>query len=102
MGQIVAFSRRTKRRALLRKVYDSLRAWWPVVIVAVIVSSTFATSPWPMGVTVRHLLAARNCDAARAIGLAPAMRGAPGYWSKLDADHDGIACEPWPSRMRQR
>lgn len=44
----------------------------------------------------RHLLAAPNCDAARSVGLAPAQRGQPGYWSKHDADNDGIACEPWP------
>jgi hypothetical protein len=100
VGQIVAFSRRTKRRALLRTVYDSVRAWWPLVIVAVIISSTFAASPWPVTVTMRHLLAFRNCDTAREVGLAPALRGAPGYWSKLDADNDGIACEPWPPRMR--
>jgi hypothetical protein len=55
-----------------------------------------AASPWPMSVTVRHLMAAPNCDAARVVGLAPAARGAPGYWSRHDADGDGIACEPWP------
>lgn len=44
----------------------------------------------------RHLLAAPNCEAARAVGLAPARRGQPGYWPKHDADNDGIACEPWP------
>jgi hypothetical protein len=44
----------------------------------------------------RHLLAARNCDAVRAQGLAPARRGHPGYHEWLDRDQDGIACEPWP------
>ncbi len=34
-----------------------------------------------------------NCTAARAAGAAPIMRGEPGYASKLDRDHDGIACE---------
>ncbi|WP_081455370.1 excalibur calcium-binding domain-containing protein [Roseibium aggregatum] len=28
--------------------------------------------------------------------VATADRGEPGYWSKLDADRDGIACEPFP------
>lgn len=53
-------------------------------------------SPWPAPETIRHLLAAPNCAAARAVGLAPAYRGDPGYWSRHDADNDGIACEPWP------
>jgi hypothetical protein len=100
VAQIVAFSRQPKRRALLRTVYDSARASWPFVIVAVIISSTFAASPWPVAVTVRHLLAFKNCEAAREVGLAPANRGAPGYWSKLDADNDGVACEPWPRSVR--
>jgi len=59
-------------------------------------------SPWPLGVTLRHLGAMRNCDAARAMGLAPARRGEPGYWPKHDADNDGIACEPWPHRWSDR
>jgi hypothetical protein len=54
--------------------------------------------PWPLTVTLKHLVAARNCDAARSVGLAPARRGEPGYWAKNDADNDGIACEPWPRR----
>lgn len=34
-----------------------------------------------------------NCDAARDAGVAPIYEGQPGYRSKLDRDHDGIACE---------
>jgi Excalibur calcium-binding domain len=34
-----------------------------------------------------------NCDAARAAGAAPVMRGDPGYARRLDRDHDGIGCE---------
>jgi hypothetical protein len=55
-------------------------------------------SPWSVGLTARHLVAARNCDAARSVDLAPALRGQPGYWPWLDADKDGIACEPWHGR----
>ena len=44
---------------------------------------------------VRHLAAARDCDAARAAGLAPSLRGRPGYWAMHDRDGDGIACEPY-------
>lgn len=36
-----------------------------------------------------------NCAAARAAGAAPIPIGEPGYRPQLDADHDGIACEPW-------
>ncbi len=38
----------------------------------------------------------RNCDEARAAGVAPIRRGQPGYSPRLDADLDGIACEPYP------
>jgi hypothetical protein len=34
-----------------------------------------------------------NCDAARAAGAAPVLRGQPGYRSGLDRDDDGVACE---------
>ena len=36
-----------------------------------------------------------NCDAARAAGAAPIYAGEPGYRPPLDADDDGIACEPY-------
>lgn len=35
----------------------------------------------------------QNCAAVRAAGKAPLHVGDPGYCSKLDRDHDGIACE---------
>jgi len=37
----------------------------------------------------------RRCDDARAAGSAPIYRGEPGYRDILDADNDGIACEPY-------
>jgi len=66
--------------------------------VGAVYSALEASSPWPAVTTLKHLLAAPNCSAARAMGLAPAYRGHPGYWPKHDADNDGIACEPWPQR----
>jgi hypothetical protein len=48
---------------------------------------------------VRHILAAPDCSMARLVGLAPARRGQPGYWSSHDRDNDGIACEPWHPRL---
>ena len=43
-----------------------------------------------------------NCAAARAAGMAPIHIGQPGYRPALDADNDGIACEPIPNWMRWR
>lgn len=34
-----------------------------------------------------------NCAAVRAAGKAPLHQGQPGYSTKLDRDHDGVACE---------
>lgn len=34
-----------------------------------------------------------NCDAVRAAGKAPLLKGQPGYSADLDRDGDGIACE---------
>jgi hypothetical protein len=36
-----------------------------------------------------------RCDAARTAGTTPIYRGEPGYRDALDADGDGIACEPY-------
>ncbi|SHI37839.1 Excalibur calcium-binding domain-containing protein [Roseomonas rosea] len=77
-----------------------------VLVLAVIALGTVSSvadlvlSPWPLAVTIKHYRARRNCDAARAVGLAPARRGAPGYWEHLDADEDGISCEPWGRNRR--
>lgn len=42
----------------------------------------------------------RNCAQARAMGLAMARRGEPGYAPHLDRDNDGVACEPLPRSRR--
>lgn len=36
-----------------------------------------------------------QCSEARAAGVAPIRAGQPGYRSGLDADGDGVACEPY-------
>ncbi len=94
-------SRKLDLASKLRRVGARLRHWLGVLCISVSIlgGAYFAiatTSPWPVPVTVRHLMAAPNCDAARAVGLAPAERGEPGYWLRHDADGDGLACEPWP------
>lgn len=53
--------------------------------------------PDRLPLALRHLIAASNCTLARAVDLAPARVGEPGYWRHLDRDHDGIACEPVPA-----
>ncbi|MEM7635328.1 MAG: excalibur calcium-binding domain-containing protein [Pseudomonadota bacterium] len=50
---------------------------------------------WPLATKLKHMAAAPNCSAARAVGLAPSKRGEPGYYFRHDRDRDGIACEPW-------
>lgn len=42
--------------------------------------------------------APRNCTIARVRGMESIRRGEPGYAPHLDADGDGIACEPYPDR----
>lgn len=85
--------------------YGSLRHFpggllFALALVAGSLGYKIATSPWPLSVTLRHIAAAPNCDAARRVGLAPARAGQPGYYPRHDADNDGIACEPWPRRRR--
>jgi hypothetical protein len=94
-------SRRLDRSLRIRRAQGIMLRWAGNVLIlgSVVGGGCLAiatSSPWPFSVTLRHLLSAPNCDAARAVGLAPAVRGAPGYWSGHDADADGIACEPWP------
>lgn len=36
-----------------------------------------------------------SCDEVRAAGKAPLRSGEPGYRPEMDADGDGIACEPY-------
>ena len=98
---------RTKRRywAVPRpKCTMSLRRFYRRAKVAALAASAAAVfyldlttlPPWPPITALRHIAASPNCTAARAVGLAPAYSGQPGYWPSHDRDGDGIACEPWP------
>lgn len=98
------FARATARRQP-RNRSQSWKALSGLLIVAVAVALAAwaltarlpaTASHWSFNERLRHILAAPNCDAARAMGLAPARRGAPGYYQRHDADRDGIACEPFP------
>lgn len=105
-ARIYTFPRANRSAAVSRRAGSRPRGRWYLrhwrltallVVLAVLASwSLVAVKPRTVGEGARHLLAAPNCDAARAVGLAPARRGQPGYYASHDADGDGIACEPWP------
>ena len=84
----------------------NLRRWYrlgKVAALAAMVSFALcwvllSLSPWPPILMLRHIASSPSCSAARAVGLAPARKGEPGYWTSHDADEDGIACEPLARR----
>jgi hypothetical protein len=89
-----AIGHRHDRKIRLRKTLRALRAPALVAVTAiVVVAGIVRFSPYSLTDTLRHIAAAPNCAAARAVGLAPAHRGEPGYWPSHDADKDGISCE---------
>ena len=49
-------------------------------------------------VQIQHRIAYLNCGAARAVKLAAARIGQPGYWRHLDSNNDGISCGPTDRR----
>ncbi|WP_051329387.1 excalibur calcium-binding domain-containing protein [Geminicoccus roseus] len=67
-----------------------------LLALAVIYAALMLGSPWDQLTTLKHYAAGLNCASARAVGLAPARRGEPGYWWRNDRDGDGEACEVWP------
>ncbi|MEO3432375.1 excalibur calcium-binding domain-containing protein [Inquilinus sp. CAU 1745] len=78
------------------------------MVIAVLFVGTIAAASWVAAVgpaqasiRIRHIAAAPNCNAARAVGLAPSHRGQPGYYPSHDRDNDGTACEPWPANARR-
>jgi len=89
-------SHRWDRASRRRKFYRAVGLWLVGALGAFAVTWYFLSSPWPPIPTLKHLAAFPNCDAARLVGLAPARKGEPGYWSRHDRDQDGISCEPWP------
>ncbi|MDA0786571.1 MAG: excalibur calcium-binding domain-containing protein [Proteobacteria bacterium] len=92
---------RTRKMRRLAFRFTVGRAGLAVLTAAAIVGSFYAAtsqSDWNRRTILKHIAAAPNCDAARAVGLAPARRGEPGYYDKHDRDKDGIACEVWPRR----
>lgn len=98
-----AISRGFDRVMTLRR----LDRWASIAALTVIGSCAFywglvIFSPWPPMMTLKHIAAFPNCAAARAVGLAPAKQGEPGFWHRQDRDGDGTSCEPSPHREHGR
>lgn len=104
MAKLIPFSRqpltgriRPRRRYPWRAILGALPIVFLVAMYAVEIVGSFQRSrSMTIGEAFRHIAARPNCDAARAVNLAPAKRGEPGYWPSHDADDDRVACEPWP------
>jgi hypothetical protein len=100
-GRLEAISRRIERQAMRRATrrrvasWAKVTAWMGICAVAVYIALA-QLSPWPPLVTLKHLASSPSCAAVRAMGLAPAIKGQPGYWPSHDADHDDKSCEPVP------
>lgn len=83
----------SKRLSAQSEISDRLKLISTFVLIALCLYLGLTQfSPWDVPTTLRHLAAGGGCDIARAVHLAPAQRGEPGYWSYLDPRHKGIAC----------
>lgn len=105
-----------RQQLMMKRTLRNLRTWAPPISIGVIVGAltyfaieqlsdapalalTATASPQTLAaeIDVRHQTAAfANCAAARTAGAAPIRAGQPGYGDHLDADGDGIGCEPYP------
>lgn len=65
----------------------------PILVCGLTASIFIRTSDYPPPDALRHLIALTGCDAALAVGVAPAREGQLGYHAKNDPDGDGIACD---------
>ena len=82
----------------LDRAYAPLRlviklALTPVLAVAVATSIFMSAGPYDRDAALRHIVAIAGCEAADAVGLAPARAGQPGYHRPLDPDGDGRSCQ---------
>ncbi|GGJ29780.1 excalibur calcium-binding domain-containing protein [Neoroseomonas lacus] len=92
------------RPALLRRPW---RSRWGIALpfLAVLGALAFTgalrlVAPYVPASLTRAYGVPRNCAQARAMGYASARIGTPGYFRHLDADGDGISCEPPPRPRR--
>ena len=77
------------------KVFWNLAVYGTIAAIPLVL---FLTSPFTAGETARHYVAATGCHFGSLVSLTPARKGQPGYFSHLDPDNDGVACEPTARR----
>ena len=65
--------------------------------IGVVIGIASAYYEFPNDLSLKSFVYYRNCDAAWGAGVAPILKGQPGYRLGLDRDRDGIACEPYDS-----
>jgi hypothetical protein len=94
--QVEAISRRYERAVKLRLRRSAMAPALTAISAVAFSWGLMSLSPWPSATTLKHIASFPNCDAARAVGLAPAIEGQPGCWPRHDAAKDGRSCEPWP------
>jgi Excalibur calcium-binding domain len=75
-------------------------AWGAVGIMAIgcLIAAQSSRPKWTIATSLPVATYVANCSEARARGIAPIFRGQPGYRPALDADNDGVACEPYRGR----
>lgn len=89
LGSYALAQERTKRRAGKMRVVRT----FAITAVPIFIFG-MAVTHWKSVRTAMPVFY-RNCTAARRAGAAPIRQGEPGYRLALDADADGIACEPY-------
>ena len=95
--QFRAASRRHDGISAPRLAHKRVKIWPLTILGAIALYLVLANFlPWLPSMALESGPYYRNCDAARAAGVAPIYRGQPGYRLPLDRDGDGIACEPRP------
>ncbi len=102
-GLMLVMGKRAKLRMAGYLVLAMIAGYWGALRFEA-PSDALHEDTWPSGITASTSKQAfdpklqviyRNCAEARAAGAAPIHRGEPGYAPWLDADNDGIACEPY-------
>jgi hypothetical protein len=94
-------SERSFRKSRPRWRAWSSRAWLGTGLLALTTLYLFYSwiwnsNLWPSQQALLRTSSVRSCAEARRIGVTPLYRGLAGYQTVLDADKDGIACEPYP------
>jgi hypothetical protein len=93
-----------RQQLRLKRSLRHLRTWAPPISIGLFVGAgAFLAAERLVGEPANHqpaqataFVSYASCEAARAAGAAPLHRGQPGYNRRLDADRDGVACEPHP------